>query len=450
MRQVSNGVALGQAVRRLGLLVLLVSPAAQAEPVWQTMKSLLAQGKAVEAYQQGSQAVEEQEGELNFDYYYGMAAIDAGEVSRGVFALERVLYLKPGMQSAQLELARGYFLLEQYALAKELFLQVLLATPPQNVKDKISIFLAVIEKREAGQQSRFLAYLESISGYDSNTNFAPDSALFYTPTLGEGRLDEDGVSKAGGFNDVLAGISYYRPLDTETTQFLRLDLADHNVWWTNSLDTFAYTAQMGFIKQPSSNTNINAQFLLQEYQLANEDYRSMLGLASSLSHTLSPERNIQFSFSFLEFDYAELDNRDANEYNLSAGVNQYATLLYPALWSASVQYGANSPKQDTFATRAQTEREFARIKFSQRAAIGDALAVSASLSYMETEYGGTDAIFAVTREDTLLDASLQLDWRWDVNWRVRLEAGYKEQDSNIDIYKFDRAHAQLGVRYEYY
>jgi len=450
MLKIKGGVAVGRHVRRLALLVFCLTPVAQAEPAWQTMKSLLAQDKAVEAYQKGALAVEEQDGELNFDYYYGMAAIDAGEVSRGVFALERVLYQQPNLQAAQLELARGYFLLEQYDLARQAFLRVLTATPPQNVREKIEVFLAVMAKREASGQTRFLAYIEGSSGYDSNTNFAPDSADFFSPTLGSGTLDADGISKADGYNDLLAGLSYYSPLDDNTTRFFRLDVVDHNVWWTNELDTFAYTAQMGFINNTSRSSSVSAQILVQDYKLDDKAYRRMLGLASSLSYTLTPQRSVQFSASLLEFNYAELDNKDALEYNVSAGVNQQTHFLYPAVLSASIQVGVDDPRLESVVTRAQTEREFWRLYLSQRAPISDGLALTSSLSYSNNQYADDDVIFQVTREDNLLDASIRLDWRRDIHWRLTFEAGYKKQNSNIEIYDFDRTYGELGVRYELY
>lgn len=428
----------------------LLNSSAQAESTWQLMKELLSQGKASEAYQQGAAVIEAEEGELNFDYYYGMAAIDAGEVSRGVFALERVLYLKPNFQAAQLELARGYFLLEQYDLAKQTFLRVLTATPPLSVRDKVNVFLAVIEKRELRNQPRLLAYFEGTSGYDSNTNFSPDNASFFSPILGEGTLDDSGISKAGGFNDLLAGISYYKSFDEQVTQFFRLDLADHNIWWTGDIDTLAYTAQMGFISQSRGGNCFSGQFLYQNYELAGEAYRSMVGLAASSSYSLSPQRSIQFGASLLEFDYETLDNRDAVEYNLSAGINQQSNFLYPAFWSASLQLGRDDPELSSATTAAQTERDFGRVVLSQRVPLSDRLALTATVSYQENKYAGEDILFVVTREDELMDITLQLDWRWDIHWRLRLETGYKQQNSNIDIYQYDRTHAQLGVRYEYY
>ena len=61
------------------------------------------------------------EGTTDFDYYYGLAAIDAGELSKEIFALQRVLYRYPDFVAAELELARGYYLLGQNNLARDHF-----------------------------------------------------------------------------------------------------------------------------------------------------------------------------------------------------------------------------------------------------------------------------------------------------------------------------------------
>src|SRR5690242_4679052 len=74
------------------------------------VKALLDQGKAAEAYALGKQHPEEL-GNPAFDFYYGVAAVDAGHAGEGVLALERYIANFPDNQAARLELARAYFVL---------------------------------------------------------------------------------------------------------------------------------------------------------------------------------------------------------------------------------------------------------------------------------------------------------------------------------------------------
>jgi len=70
-------------------------------------KALLDQGKAADAFvllepQEGGRA-----GDITFDLLLGIAAVDSGQSTRAVFALERVLALQPDNARARAEIARG-------------------------------------------------------------------------------------------------------------------------------------------------------------------------------------------------------------------------------------------------------------------------------------------------------------------------------------------------------
>jgi len=99
-----------------------IPPAAEPEmsPAVRDMKSLVEQGRFADAFNLGLKN-ESLSGEPLYDYYFGIAAVDSGRASLGVLALERVLLTNPENDLARLELARGYFVLEDYERAKEEF-----------------------------------------------------------------------------------------------------------------------------------------------------------------------------------------------------------------------------------------------------------------------------------------------------------------------------------------
>ena len=103
----------------LSTLWVFVAPAVAAAPS-DDLKLLLDQGKAQEAYELGKRIVR-QAGDMSFDRYFGVAAIDTGNVSEGVRLLEEYLKAKPDDLVARLELARGYFLLNDNARARTEF-----------------------------------------------------------------------------------------------------------------------------------------------------------------------------------------------------------------------------------------------------------------------------------------------------------------------------------------
>ena len=88
----------------------------------------------VEQYRQAFQLLEPHEqaraGDPAYDYLLGIAAIDSGELTRGVFALERVLAVNPNHAQARAEIARAYFLMGENKVARQEFEQVKQARPP--------------------------------------------------------------------------------------------------------------------------------------------------------------------------------------------------------------------------------------------------------------------------------------------------------------------------------
>ena len=69
------------------------------------VKALLDQGKDREAYETGK-AASDALGTPLFDFYFGIAALNAGVPGEGVLALERYLLQFPDNRSAQFQLAR--------------------------------------------------------------------------------------------------------------------------------------------------------------------------------------------------------------------------------------------------------------------------------------------------------------------------------------------------------
>jgi Flp pilus assembly protein TadD len=87
-------------------------------------------------------------GEPQFDYLLGIAAIDSGELTRGVFALERVLAVNPNHPQARAEIARAYFLMGENKTARPEFETVRQSRPPSEVASTIDRFLDALVARE--------------------------------------------------------------------------------------------------------------------------------------------------------------------------------------------------------------------------------------------------------------------------------------------------------------
>ena len=97
----------GSALAALAALLLVACGKSFAAPA-DELRALLEQGRPADAYALGRSRSEEL-GKPEFDFYYGVAALDSGHAGEGVLALERYVVRFPDNDRARLELARGSF-----------------------------------------------------------------------------------------------------------------------------------------------------------------------------------------------------------------------------------------------------------------------------------------------------------------------------------------------------
>src|SRR3990172_10272519 len=79
----------------VGLLWLGVATSALADKVTDQARKLLEQRNAKAAYDLLLPLQSQRAGEIEYDYFLGVAALDAGDPQQAVFALERVLAVNP-------------------------------------------------------------------------------------------------------------------------------------------------------------------------------------------------------------------------------------------------------------------------------------------------------------------------------------------------------------------
>ena len=90
----------------LGALLSGASVARAAPDSVATIKALVEQGQFERAYDHALAAEARYEGDPEFDFYFGLAAIEVGRYPDAIFAFERVVFAQPDQLRVRLELAR--------------------------------------------------------------------------------------------------------------------------------------------------------------------------------------------------------------------------------------------------------------------------------------------------------------------------------------------------------
>ena len=148
------------------------------EDVLQSAQKLLQDGYSIRAYDLLQTFEDELAGNTEYDYLYGVAALDSGEPRKAIFAFQRAVMTDPNFAGARMELARAYFEIGELEQAKSEFLTLQSMFPPEQTREAIDKYLAVIENQSLSKSRGFHGYVLFGIGEDSNANNATTADSF--------------------------------------------------------------------------------------------------------------------------------------------------------------------------------------------------------------------------------------------------------------------------------
>lgn len=415
----------------------------------QTLCSLFNSGHSDQAWQYAQKYRATHEGEPGFDYCYGAAAIDMGHVGEGVFALERVLLADPDNMAARLELARGYFLLEEYARARDEFQRVLAANPPPQVVANIERYLQAIRLQEGRYLTTASAYLQVGGGHDDNVNSGPDDRSVYIPALGTGLLADASLSHPSPFASLSGAVRVTSPLNSPGWALYGGLLADAR-WYQDEPDfNYLTVSARGGIEKRHDYHRFRLGALGQTYRLDNTTYRNLYGLEGEWKYQASPQQQWQAFTQITRLAYPDQAERDSHTATLGLGLtHNFRGSLAPILFG-NLYGGRESPVQDNPVSRLLADRAFVGGTLGSQLTLHPRVALTLRLSLSKDRYAEEDLLFLDHRSDLLGIADMQLRWLFARRWSLVGMASYTRNDSNLDIYDYDRVQASLNLRMDF-
>lgn len=148
------------------------------------LRQKIQENDANSAWQLATNLEDEHLGDVDFDFLYGLAALQVKENERAVYAFERVVANKPQWLDAQLYLARTYHLMKNYHASNDIT-QSLINIDAISPKLKASAENLNRQSHAAlNKQSLFIQQSVNVSlGYDSNINAGTSEDNIYLPFL---------------------------------------------------------------------------------------------------------------------------------------------------------------------------------------------------------------------------------------------------------------------------
>lgn len=407
------------------------------------IKLLLDKGKPDEAYQLGHKSPDLL-GNPPFDFYFGIAAVNAGKPAEGVLALERFLLNFPSNEPARLELARGYYLAGQVGRAREEFESILASRPAPDVVRVINEYLDGIKERETQYKSSAVWYVELGGGHDSNVQSGVESPDISLPIFGEITLTDSAVRRGDNFTSVAGGVRFSVPLRRNVQLFGVLGGESRQNRGFDSFDQEYFTGGGG-LSLTGKTGGMRLSLTQSTQTIDHTKYRDTATLGAEFGYQMTPTTNGIAGIQLAQFRYAGFNAvRDADYQALSLGIKR----RLPGAWRLEYDFALSYAREDV---RDGDRQELARGLRGGHLGMSisplQAWTFSVGASVLKSDYRAADPLLQVTREDRFESYDLAASYLLTSAWTVRAEYSHSRNKSNLPLYEYKRNLSSLKLRY---
>lgn len=411
-------------------------------------RQLLNSGQAGEAYALLAAQEAALAGELEFDYLLGVAALDAGNPDMATLAFERVLAINPRHAGARLDLGRAWFAMGDLERAESELRTVREMNPPAAAAKAVEQYLAAIEEKRTAALTQWSGYLEAGLGYDTNVNNSTDQATIFAPLFGvDMQLSATNVESDDGFFTLAGGGAVTHTLTDGIKLYAGADAMQRSHFDENDFDTGSIAGRVG-LQFGEGVDVVRVGLNAGRYYQDDSVNRDSIGISADWSHTFDANNLLTLSAQFAEMRYDEqalvVNNIDQSVvgatwlHALEGSDGQ--TLLFANI------YGGEENATDG---RADGDKELIGGRVGVQHALREDLSAFASLGLQQGDYDQTNLIFLTEREDEMADLRLGFNWAFAPSWSLRGQLAHIQNNSNIQIYEYDRTELSLFVRRDF-
>lgn len=392
----------------------------------------------------------ERAGDPDYDFLLGLAAIDAGRLTRAVFALERVLASRPDDPRVRAEIGRAYFLMGEAENAKREFAAVKAAKPPAPVVANVDRFLDALDirgNRPPTDREGFTGFAETGFGHDTNANSATSTGSFPIPLFPGAifNLGAGSTAQPDNYATFGAGINGRKFLSADYTLFGSAGLDKRLNQKLNGFDTLSLSATAGISWEKNAD-EISLAGQVQTFEVNYARFRNAVGGVLQWRRNFSAFDQFTGYAQYSKLDYPGQPNRDADRTALGgAWSHAFDTPSNPLVY-LSGYFGEEDQKNVGFP---HFGHRFAGFRFGGQVTVGPELRLAGSFSHESRRQNGQDPLFLATRRDRENNLSLSLPWDFERNWTLTPQVNFTDSKSNIVVSDYGRTQFFVTLRHAF-
>ncbi len=384
-------------------------------------------------------------GSADFDFAFGLAALDAGEAARAIFAFERVITLQPDNLRARAELARAYASTKELEAADKQLKEVASQELPPAVRDSVNRFLSAIaiQRQSSAEPQQIWGATADVSiGHDSNANLGSSNSTW----IGASGLtlypSAQLLEQSSGYLNTNLHLSHSRRVNDRWSWS---NGASIGVLWNMSDAAGTITGNFGTfdarsgIAYRADSQEWSLTMLAQHLRQDNDASRNAIGLNGQWQKDLGKHRLATFLQSF-SFTHPGAAARNASRH--LGGLSWLSTYSENSVALASVSAG-----KQTARVLPQFGFSIAQLRLSTEHLLKNGVRLIASAGIEQRQYDGVDPLFgSQTRRDSEKDIKLGAQFALTKDWSLTPSIALTQNSSSIQAYEFKRRQLYLFAR----
>ncbi len=420
-------------------------------------EKLVASGNPDKAYALLAPLEIEHAGEERFDYLLGIAALDSGQPDKATFALERVLIVNPNSAAARLDIARAYFKLGDMPRARIAFSQVLQMNPPPQARANIEKYLDEIALQEGNGLTRYSGYLEMGAGSDSNVNNASSLNQVYVDALSStATLDPTNLKTADSYAAMTAGGEVTHRFNPHWYAFAGADARKRNYLSQTAFNSLALDGRAG-LGYDRENQHLRIACTNGQLNLDSAINNKSNGLQAEWRTEPSPANQLRLFAQAAQYRFqnAAMQQNDYDQ-QVAGGGWMHVFPSGQASLSTSFYHGQeqdvstlSNPPATPSGGRPDGPKQFYGVRLGMQLAAGSQLLLFANAGMQQGDYAKLNYWFQRKRSDRYYDLTLGANWSYSKHWSLRPQLNYALNESNIELYGFNRLDASLTLRRDF-
>ena len=420
-------------------------------PAWQiayaddlaSIQNLMGKKQVSQAWEQLQALKKSKEGDVKFDYLYGVVAFEAGYYDQAIFALDRVTVNSPNDAKARIYLAQTYLKLHNSQAALKQFRQLQKLQKGALVKSELSQQIKELAKQDAGfLKARFTGSVNLAQGYSNNSNFGAAESFIDVPDYGVIELRPSAQRKTSPFTEIRARANFQFPLSSEHTWFSSLGVSKKNYQNNSDNNYSVITLKTGSTKHVGKQ-EYSAQVKSQAVYLGEKYFAKTFGVSTAVSRHLTEKQAVKVSLSQERYTDKQSQGQSKNITSLSGS---YLFSQEKTQHKLDLSFVKQRPQSGSLARYSHSS---AKLSYRASHQWNPKNLSFISLSHKFERHEGLDPIYGKNQKDSRNSISIGHEYRLRKKVTAYATAGYTNNSSNLSLYDASRAQITTGIAFQF-